>query len=160
MSYLAQLIYRSKATPLFRRGGIEDFVRSTSALNARHGLTGVLLFDGEYFLQVIEGELHKLQSLLDVLKADARHTGLVILRLDAIKERAFPSWGMANVCLRHPAPHTKTVDESSGRPAMTIAQDITVRGDERLHLVIEAFLQGHWRDDHTQSSTKRWRVAD
>ena len=158
MSYLAQLIYRSKATPLFRRGDMDDFVRAMSQSNERQGLTGVLLFDGEYFLQVVEGGLRQLQALLDLLKSDARHTSLVVLRLDAIKERAFPAWGMATVTLRHANPDAATRDGAAHHPSMTMAQDLTARGDDRLRLVVEAFLQGHWRDGAAQSTSHKHPV--
>lgn len=146
MPYLAQLIYRSRATPLLRRGDMPAFVRAIAAANERQGITGALIFDGEYFLQVLEGRRRQLDALLTVLKHDPRHEAVVVLRMDAIKQRAFPDWGMSLVPLRW--------DDDSAPPADSIAADglsplqrIATQGDERLRLVIDAFARGHWRDE-------------
>lgn len=147
MPHLAQLIYRSKATPLFRRGKLDDFVNVISRSNERQNLTGALLFDGDYFLQIIEGTLSQLEALLGRLRNDIRHTSVVVLRLDIIKERAFCGWGMSRVTLRHPTLEAALASSPTERPMWSPELDLTTRGDERLQMVVNAFLQGRWRDE-------------
>ena len=56
---LKQLVYRSKATATFSE---EDLARITSdslPFNKANGITGILLFDGEYFFQVLERSIHR-----------------------------------------------------------------------------------------------------
>lgn len=152
MPHLAQLIYRSKATPLFKRGDLLHFIQNIALANKRQGLTGLLIFDGEYFLQVIEGRQRQLDAMLEVLRHDARHESIVMLRLDAIKERAFPEWGMSLAPLRErDQPPPGWAHGVDAMHLLELPDEVIQRGDDRLHMIIDDFLQGRWRQDAEQA---------
>ena len=52
---LKQLIYRSKATEKFSEEDLSKIMSDSLPYNEPNGITGILLFDGEYFFQVLEG---------------------------------------------------------------------------------------------------------
>ena len=153
MPHLSQLIYRSQATPLFRRGDLPRFIRDIAQANKRQGLTGLLMFDGEFFLQIIEGRQRQLEAILQVLRHDPRHESIFMLRLDAIKERAFPEWGMSLAPLRErDQPPPGWAHGEDAMHLLELHEDVLQRADDRLRMVIDDFLQGRWRRDAEHGS--------
>jgi hypothetical protein len=63
--------------------------------NKVRGITGMLLYRGGDFMQVIEGPAANIEHLLKALAADKRHTGMTILKKSVILERQFSGWQMA-----------------------------------------------------------------
>jgi hypothetical protein len=62
--------------------------------NARRNITGLLIFNGTHFLQIIEGEPEPLAQLVENLRRDPRHRGLEVRHDTPIDERNFPDWSM------------------------------------------------------------------
>ncbi|MBU6378840.1 MAG: BLUF domain-containing protein [Gammaproteobacteria bacterium] len=62
--------------------------------NTARGLTGMLLFGNGTFLQSLEGEREVVEALMQKIARDPRHTGMKILRQDAIEERQYVDWSM------------------------------------------------------------------
>jgi hypothetical protein len=89
-----QILYISTATP----GAVID-VASLLAVsqrnNRRDGVTGLLWTDSHRFLQVLEGEDEAVQRVLDRLRGDPRHRGIVVLHDRVIAVREFGAWEMA-----------------------------------------------------------------
>jgi hypothetical protein len=65
--------------------------------NARAGLTGMLLYHQRSFLQVLEGEAAKLDTVFARISKDDRHTRLVILLRQPVPARQFEQWAMGFV---------------------------------------------------------------
>jgi blue light- and temperature-responsive anti-repressor len=63
--------------------------------NARHGVTGALLFSAGTFAQVLEGPLAAIERIFERIQCDARHDDVIVLQIAPIKRRAFPDWSMA-----------------------------------------------------------------
>jgi len=53
-----------------------------------------LLYCGEAFIQVLEGEESDLDKLFKIIKKDPRHTNVTILEKKQITERKFANWSM------------------------------------------------------------------
>ena len=71
-------------------------VRTARAFNASHGITGVLLFDGERFCQYIEGPSPALDALVDRICEDPRHQNVTpLLQGPLSAARRYPDWSMA-----------------------------------------------------------------
>lgn len=62
--------------------------------NSREDLSGLLLYDGVRFLQVIEGPESAVAAAFDRISADPRHDALVILRDCTVNYRSFGGWAM------------------------------------------------------------------
>jgi hypothetical protein len=62
-------------------------------VNAKMGLTGMLLYKNGCFLQVIEGRLRELEQVYAKIEQDPRHTCVTLLRTD-YGPRQFPGWTM------------------------------------------------------------------
>lgn len=95
--YLVRLLYLSKATGGLGASGIEALLLSAQRNNSRAGISGMLAFNGEYFLQVLEGGRSEVNGLYQRISADPRHQELLMLQMDEISERLFSDWSMAYV---------------------------------------------------------------
>ncbi len=91
---LAQLIYASEASAPMQVDDIEGILNDARRKNRSLDLTGILMFDRQFFLQVIEGDPQQLSDLYARLARDARHKRLKILQFDAISQRSFGDWSM------------------------------------------------------------------
>jgi hypothetical protein len=68
--------------------------QSARRLNALDGITGLLIFNGTRFLQIIEGEEGAIDDLVERLRADRRHSALEIRDQRMVDTRSFPDWSM------------------------------------------------------------------
>jgi hypothetical protein len=91
---LTSLTYTSLARLDLQTSDLEDIHRSARELNALDGITGLLVFNGTHFLQIIEGAHDAIDDLLERLRRDPRHSGLEVRDERKVKERSFPDWSM------------------------------------------------------------------
>lgn len=91
---MLSLIYVSTATDAFRREEMAALGEQSAAANARRGVTGMLAYDGEHFMQLLEGTLDAVDEVLARIANDLRHTSLVVIRREERTGREFPTWSM------------------------------------------------------------------
>ena len=92
---LHHLIYLSRATVPFSDAQLQDLLTQARLHNAAHGITGVLLYGNDQFVQVMEGEVGAVRTLYERIQRDPRHGGVTTFADKDITERAFPEWSMA-----------------------------------------------------------------
>jgi Sensors of blue-light using FAD len=78
--------------------GDEDITRILASARRRNpvlGITGVLVYGGGLFFQMLEGPRDHVVRLMDLLRVDPRHGGIVVLNeMEDVRERLFPEWDM------------------------------------------------------------------
>lgn len=97
-SDLCRLVYESTVRlPFGAEGeqGIQEILTAARSRNAALGVTGVLYFDGSYFLQVLEGPQGAIAEVFASILADPRHTDLRVVERGPIATRSFAGWDMA-----------------------------------------------------------------
>lgn len=94
MLRLKSLTYTSLARPDLGPGDIRAIHQTARHLNALDGVTGLLIYNGRQFLQVIEGAESAIDDLLQRLQADPRHSELTIVDQRFIGDREFRQWAM------------------------------------------------------------------
>ena len=62
--------------------------------NERNGITGALVINESYFLQVIEGSRPIINALLQELVKDKRHLSLRIVECREVEQRRWGKWSM------------------------------------------------------------------
>ena len=93
---LSQYLYISTAPDLSREE--VDAILDTSARNnPEREITGLLLYNGRNFLQLLEGEESALVSLMTRIAHDSRHSGVSMLGRKEIEQRACPDWAMRRI---------------------------------------------------------------
>ena len=91
---LKSLTYTSLASLDLSASDLEDIHRTAVELNALDGITGLLVFNGTRFLQVIEGADKAVGDLLERLRRDRRHSSVEVRDERRIAARSFPDWSM------------------------------------------------------------------
>jgi hypothetical protein len=91
---LLSVIYVSVADPLIRDQDIAAILLASRRNNARHGLTGALIYNGHNFMQLLEGPAKEVEICLEAIRRDPRHSGLTEVRRRPVYERDFAEWSM------------------------------------------------------------------
>ena len=63
-------------------------------LNQAHGLSGALIVNPKFFIQVLEGDARPLFSTLARITRDPRHDELRIFDISGVSQRIFGNWEM------------------------------------------------------------------
>ncbi|MEL6528406.1 MAG: BLUF domain-containing protein [Pseudomonadota bacterium] len=108
---LSQYLYISTA-PSLSRDEVEAILASSARNNPARGVTGLLLYNGRNFLQLLEGEELELVDLMVRISHDPRHAGLSILDRTTIEERACPDWAMKRVLIAETVESRRTTLEA------------------------------------------------
>ena len=87
-------IYTSRLAPDNTPAAVGAIVKQAREHNAIHGITGVLIFNGEWFAQYIEGEPLSIEQLVRNLVVDSRHCELKVHMQDPLEQRRFAAWCM------------------------------------------------------------------
>jgi len=91
---MKRLIYGSQATADLGPDQLIDLLAKARASNEQNGLSGMLLYCSQSFLQVLEGDEDALAETYQRIRADRRHTNLRLLLDAEVSQRLFPDWSM------------------------------------------------------------------
>lgn len=122
---LKSLTYTSLARLDLEAGDLEAIHRTAREVNALEGITGLLIFNGTHFLQIVEGAPHAIDDLVDRLRRDPRHNGVEVRDERMVERRSFPDWSMELV--RVNASYFEAKDTVSERLPDDTASDVRDR---------------------------------
>ncbi len=88
------LIYISKSALSLGSDDLDRIHHSAINLNVLDGITGLLVYNGAHFLQIVEGMPDAIDDLIIRLRRDPRHSELTIVEEGLILKRNFPDWSM------------------------------------------------------------------
>ena len=91
---LYQLVYTSKLTRPIAPRALKYLLEKSKLKNIESDITGVLIKDGLFMLQVLEGDRHILQSLYDQIESDDRHINVKQCYFEPSEFRIFGKWAM------------------------------------------------------------------
>lgn len=92
---LVRLIYASRLQKDCTVGDLNAILDASRKNNPRLGISGILCYTTEFFLQWLEGPRGEVNTLYNLVVQDPRHRGCVILDYTEVQTRQFESWGMA-----------------------------------------------------------------
>ena len=122
---LKSLAYTSLARLDLEASDLVAIHRGARELNALDGITGLLIFNGTHFLQIIEGAPEAIDDLVERLRRDPRHSGLEVRDERDVGERSFPDWSMELV--RVSAGYFEAKDTIADRLPGNVAQAVRDR---------------------------------
>ncbi len=96
---IVRCLYASRAASQLSPAMIEDILEKSRMKNPANGITGILCYSGETFIQVLEGGRDEVGELYNAIVRDSRHTHVRLLGFEEIRERKFRNWAMGNVDL-------------------------------------------------------------
>lgn len=91
---LRAIAYVSQARPDLSAERLQTLVSDATRFNRMAGVTGVLLQDGQRFLQYIEGPPDGLDSVYERILQAGSHVDIVELARGRLGQRQFPYWSM------------------------------------------------------------------
>lgn len=94
---MKQLIYTSKPSNKINLKTIDEILKLAVTKNKEFNISGLLVFDGEMFIQCIEGDEKNISQLYENLKKDDRHEDVKLLGEKEINARDFQDWSMGYV---------------------------------------------------------------
>ncbi|MCX8957590.1 diguanylate phosphodiesterase [Erwinia psidii] len=97
---LTTIIYRSHISDFVPIRALPGMVGAASMLNASHDVTGILLFNGTHFFQLLEGPEQGVLTVYQRICRDRRHHNVVELMRDYAPFRRFGNTGMELFDLR------------------------------------------------------------
>ena len=94
---LVRLMYASRAAEPVKPETLNAILKKSTVNNPSVGVTGVLCFSGDIFLQVLEGGRSQVSALYNRIAQDPRHHDVELLSYEEIDERSFAGWSMGQV---------------------------------------------------------------
>ena len=91
---LIRLTYASRASHEVSGELIREILDSSQRNNPARGLTGILFFNANVFLQALEGPRDEVNALYIRLADDSRQKDLTVLDYAEINQRSYGSWSM------------------------------------------------------------------
>lgn len=101
---LVRCLYASRAHGALTADILESILEKSTQKNPRAGITGLLCYANDVFVQVIEGGRDEVCELFNALVRDPRHEQIRLLAFEEISERRFGGWSMGKVNLDHVNP--------------------------------------------------------
>ncbi len=98
MNQITSIVYLSKANEEFlKRDARQQLKIHSQSENAKHDISGLLIYSEGYFLQIIEGTSAEIDALYTRISHDPRHSKLDLLTRSVGSTRMFSKWSMGLV---------------------------------------------------------------
>jgi diguanylate cyclase (GGDEF)-like protein/PAS domain S-box-containing protein len=88
------LIYVSQATQCLSSDDLNTLQKQAQSSNRSAGISGCLLYQDGYFMQILEGKRDVILALMDRIKADTLHRDVRVVIEGPARSRLFADWGM------------------------------------------------------------------
>ena len=134
---LVRCLYASRAAKPFSDKVLDSILAQSRKNNPQRGITGMLCFANDIFVQVLEGGRADVAALFATIIRDARNTDVQMLSYEEISERRFGNWTMGQVNLANinPALLLKFSERAelnpfscTGAATMALLQEIAATG--------------------------------
>ncbi len=94
---LVRCLYVSRAAKPLTPQVLDEILEQSRTKNPKVGVTGLLCFRDDIFVQVIEGGRDAVCELFNAIVRDERHKDVRLLAFEEISERRFSNWTMGKV---------------------------------------------------------------
>ena len=92
--HLSRLIYFSERNPEAETD-VDKLLAKARENNAKRQVTGALWFNGDIFIQLLEGSRAMVSDAYNTICRDTRHRNVQLVTCQPITERCFGDWSMA-----------------------------------------------------------------
>ena len=83
------LIYASSAAKALTQRQLDDLLTKVRQNNIKLDITGMLIYTGGHFIQVLEGEEDMVKKLYNSIRKDTRHKDVIVIYEGELAERQF-----------------------------------------------------------------------
>lgn len=85
-------VYTSRAKQTFTSSDFAELGTVAASVNYCTGITGLLVFDGDRFIQALEGDAARVQAIMNRITKDPRHDNIAYVENTKIGQRQFDQW--------------------------------------------------------------------
>ncbi len=96
---LVRCLYASRAAVPLVAPVVDSILEQSRKNNPLQGITGMLCFIDDIFVQVLEGGRDEVCELFNAIVRDVRHHNVRMLIYEEISERRFGNWTMGQVSI-------------------------------------------------------------
>jgi len=134
---LVRCLYASRAVKPLVAANLDKLLEQSRRNNPRSGITGLLCYTDDIFVQVIEGGRDDVCKLFNAIVRDDRHQDIRLLVYEEIAERVFGSWSMGQAKIEgiNPALLLKYSERAelnpficSGQTTMALLRELVATG--------------------------------
>lgn len=152
---LTTLIYRSQLNTSCELLSLTALIEKAKHSNVKLGVTGILLFNGTEFLQILEGAEETVDTLFKTIRDDRRHHSVVELMRDYGPRRRFENVGMLLFDLRVDMPKSILTSVLSYSKI-----ERYLASEDRVFKFIQQFISKTQRPEPAAtSSPERWTLT-
>lgn len=94
---LVRCLYASRAAVPQTQEVLDSILERSRVNNPGQGITGLLCYTDDLFIQVLEGGRDEVCDLYNAIVRDPRHAQVRLLVYEEIRERRFGNWTMGQV---------------------------------------------------------------
>lgn len=94
---LVRCLYASRFAKPLSADALDSILAQSSRKNPTRGITGLLCFTNDLFVQVLEGGRDSVCDLYNAIVRDERHVEVRLLSYEEISERRYGNWTMGQV---------------------------------------------------------------
>ncbi len=87
---MQRLMYISSAHLSLNKQDLNSILQESVSFNSKYWITGVLLYNGLNFMQLLEGTTGVVENLYARIVKDARHTSVATVLKEPADNRIFP----------------------------------------------------------------------
>ncbi|GAA5484705.1 BLUF domain-containing protein [Haloferula sargassicola] len=98
------LAYASRPSRVLQGPEMQSLERQSAINNKVLKITGLLIWDDEWIVQILEGEEEEVRRLLEKIEADDRHRDLRVFAENFTPARRLGEWNMVFRTVRYQAP--------------------------------------------------------
>lgn len=119
---------------------IAEIEKISTHRNAKFDISGVLIIDPNWILQMLEGPYVALSRLVDKIAQDPRHTDFRIFTQGVLPKKTLPKWEMSVRCLKA---HSRPESSSRDPDAFSRLAEILWKVPEPLTIAPQRFTNIH-----------------
>jgi len=139
---MIQTAYVSRAAEAVTEESLLSLMQQCMANNEASGITGMLLYGNDTFLQVLEGEEPVLDTLVDKIRKDPRHSEIHFLYRKPVEHRQYTEWSLG--FKRISAQGLNAVGGFSAFGAKDFNFDYLIEHEAAVENLMDRFRVPHW----------------
>lgn len=138
MEPMIRAMYLSRARHRMSSGELSDLLAGARIRNTAHDITGILVYDAGYFIQLVEGPESMVRQLLDNVRRDPRHDEYQLLAQAVADERLFDGWAMD-------AAHLEFMDDARHTSLRRRLRESPIEDRASVYKAFLEFIEAHRR---------------
>jgi hypothetical protein len=139
---MIQTAYVSRAAETMTQEALLSLLQQCLANNESSGVTGMLLYGNDTFLQVLEGDEAVLDAVIDKIRKDPRHSRIHFLYRKPLERRQYADWSMG--FKRISAQGLQAIGGLSEFREKDFNFDYLIEHETVVETLMERFREPHW----------------